>query len=61
MYYAVTGEPFDGKRAVEIGLVNFAVPKAELRQRTFELADRLDKINPAVLRYTRRRFTRSGT
>src|SRR4051812_43165247 len=33
MYYAATGEPFDGKRAVEIGLVNFAVPKAQLREK----------------------------
>jgi trans-feruloyl-CoA hydratase/vanillin synthase len=53
LYYAVTGEPFDGKRAVEIGLVNFAVPKAQLRQKTLEMAARLSKLNPAVLRYTK--------
>ena len=53
MYYATTGEPFDGKRAVEIGLVNFAVPKAQLRAKTMELAERLLKLNPGVVRYTK--------
>ena len=53
LYYAVTGEPFDGKRAVEIGLVNFAAPKIELKARTLEIADKLLKINPAVLRFTK--------
>ena len=52
MYYAMTGDPFDGKLAAQIGLVNFAVPKAQLRERTIELAEKLTKINPAVLRYT---------
>src|SRR5579875_3253289 len=49
-YYTLTGEPFDGKRAAEIGLVNFAVPRAELRAKTMELAQKLMKISPAVLR-----------
>jgi trans-feruloyl-CoA hydratase/vanillin synthase len=53
MYYAATGEPFDGKRAVEIGLVNFAVPKDQLRQKTLEMASRLSKLNPAVVRHTK--------
>lgn len=49
LYYAVTGEPFDGKRAVEIGLANIAVPKADLRERTVEFARKLMAINPSVL------------
>jgi trans-feruloyl-CoA hydratase/vanillin synthase len=49
----VTGEPFDGKRAVEIGLANFAVPKERLRQETVRLADKLMKLNPGVVRYTK--------
>ena len=53
MYYATTGEPFDGKRAAEIGLVNFAVPKAELRIKTMELAQRLLNLNPGVVRFTK--------
>jgi trans-feruloyl-CoA hydratase/vanillin synthase len=53
MYYAVSGEPFNGKRAVEIGLVNFSVPRAELKNKTMELANRLLKLNPSVIRYTK--------
>jgi trans-feruloyl-CoA hydratase/vanillin synthase len=53
MYYAATGEPFDGKRAVELGLANFAVPKERLREETVKLAQKLMKLNPAVLRYTK--------
>ena len=33
LYYAMTGDTFDGKKAKEMGLVNFSVPKAELRER----------------------------
>ena len=53
MYYAVTGDTFDGKRAVEIGLANFAVPKAKLREETVKLANKLMKLNPNVVRYTK--------
>ena len=53
MYYAATGEPFDGKRAVEIGLANFAVPRDQLRAKTIEFANKLEKLNPSVLRYTK--------
>jgi trans-feruloyl-CoA hydratase/vanillin synthase len=53
LYYAVTGEPFDGKRAVEIGLANFAVPQERLRDETMKLAGKLLKLNPGVVRYTK--------
>ena len=53
VYYAATGETFDGKRAVELGLANFAVPAAKLREETMKLADKLAKLNPNVLRYTK--------
>lgn len=53
LYYAMTGDPFDGKKAQEIGLVNFAVPGSELRARTIELANKLKEKNPTVLRYTK--------
>lgn len=53
LYYAVTGETFDGKRAVELGLVNFAVPLKDLRKKTIELAEKLMKLNPSVVRYTK--------
>jgi feruloyl-CoA hydratase/lyase len=53
LYYAVTGDTFDGKRAVEIGLANFAVPKEKLREETVKLAEKLMKLNTNVVRYTK--------
>ena len=50
LYYIMTGDNFDGKRAAEIGLVNFAVPKTELRDRTRALAKKLMEKNPFVMR-----------
>ena len=53
LYYAVTGETFDGKRAVEIGLANVAVPKDKLRDTTLAFAQKLLKLNPGVVRHTK--------
>jgi trans-feruloyl-CoA hydratase/vanillin synthase len=50
MYYVMTGEPFDGRIAAAKGLVNLAVPRAELRDRTRALARVLLEKNPSVLR-----------
>jgi feruloyl-CoA hydratase/lyase len=50
LYYIMTGEPFDGKRAAEIGLVNRAVPASELRQAVRSLAGSLKEKNSVVLR-----------
>jgi feruloyl-CoA hydratase/lyase len=50
MYYILTGLPFDGKKALEMGLVNEAVPHAKLRERTIELAKLLLGKNPHTLR-----------
>jgi len=50
LYYIMTGDNFDGKRAAEIGLVNFAVPKAELKDCTRALAKKLMEKNPFVMR-----------
>ena len=58
LYYAATGEPFDGKRAAEIGLVNFAVPRDQLKAKTKEVADRLLNLNSSVLRFTREAIKR---
>jgi trans-feruloyl-CoA hydratase/vanillin synthase len=49
LYYVLTGEVFDGRKAAEMGLVNEAVPLADLRARTEELARKLLKINPVLL------------
>lgn len=60
MYYIMTGETFDGKRASEMRLVNEAVPLERLRDRTRELAKTLMGKNPFVLRQAKTacRFTR---
>lgn len=50
LYYIMTGETFDGRRAKELGLVNISVPHSELRERTLQLAETLKEKNPAVLR-----------
>jgi trans-feruloyl-CoA hydratase/vanillin synthase len=50
LYYVMTGENFDGRKAASIGLVNEAVPADRLRDRTAELARVLMTKNPAVLR-----------
>jgi trans-feruloyl-CoA hydratase/vanillin synthase len=50
LYYIMTGETFDGRRAAEMGLVNLAVPKEQLRERTRKLALTLLEKNPTVLR-----------
>ncbi len=53
LYYACLGEPFDGREAARIGIINFAVPKAKLKQATIDLARRLMKKSPTVLRATK--------
>lgn len=50
LYYIMTGENFDGVAAQRMGVVNEAVPRAELRARTRELALKLASKNPYVLR-----------
>jgi trans-feruloyl-CoA hydratase/vanillin synthase len=50
LYYTMTGESFGGQRAAEMGLVNFSVPRAELRERTCKLALTLLEKNQTVLR-----------
>jgi feruloyl-CoA hydratase/lyase len=50
MYYVMTGETFDGRKAAAMGLVNEAVPRAELRVRVQKLAATLLEKNPTALR-----------
>ena len=45
----MTGETFDGRKAAAMGLVNEAVPLAELRDRTRKIARYADGEEPAVL------------
>ena len=50
MYYVMTGELFDGKRAAQMRLVNESVPLSQLRERTRALANTLLGKNSMVLR-----------
>lgn len=50
LYYVMTGETFNGKKAAELGLVNESVPLAKLRERTRALAKVLLEKNPHALR-----------
>lgn len=59
MYYILTGEPFGGQRAVEIGLVNESHPLAELDDRVAALAAHLKGLNPAVLRTAKETYRHS--
>lgn len=63
MYYIMTGETFTGKQAAEFKLVNKAVPAAQLKDATRELAKTLMAKNPFVLRQAKTacRFTRDLT
>ena len=56
LYYIMTGDPFDGKKAAEMGLVNRSVPLAELRAETEVLARKLLSKNPTILRHAKSAF-----
>ena len=56
LYYIMTGDPFDGRRAAEIGLVTMAVPRAELETRVQELAAKLKQKDPIALRACKEAF-----
>ena len=53
MYYAMTGDPFDGKQAKQMGFINFSHPKEKLREETVKLAKKLMEKSPAAMRYTK--------
>jgi trans-feruloyl-CoA hydratase/vanillin synthase len=53
MYYAMTGDSFDGKQAKQMGFVNFSYPKERLREETIKLAKKLMEKSPAAMRYTK--------
>ena len=53
LYYAMTGDTFDGRKAKQIGFVNMHFPKAKLKQETIKFARKLMEKSPAALRYTK--------
>jgi feruloyl-CoA hydratase/lyase len=60
MYHALTGEPIDGRTAAEWGLVNEAVPLANLQARVEQLCRVLLQKNPVALKATKDAIRRVG-
>jgi trans-feruloyl-CoA hydratase/vanillin synthase len=56
LFYIMTGRTFDGKRAAELKLVNYAVPRARLRDEVVALANELKQKNPTTLRACKQAF-----
>jgi trans-feruloyl-CoA hydratase/vanillin synthase len=61
LYYIMTGETFDGRKAAAMGLVNEAVPLKDLRGRMRALARTLMEKNPTVLRAAKHAYRRVRT
>jgi feruloyl-CoA hydratase/lyase len=53
LYFSMTGETFDGRRAADMRLVTEAVPAERLRARVIEIAELLKSKNPTVVRGTK--------
>ncbi len=59
LYYIMTGTTFTGAQAAAMRLVNEAVPREQLRERTVELARRLAGFNRVVLEAAKTGFKRA--
>ena len=53
LLYGMTGRTFDGKKAAEIGFVNFSVPLVRLEAETMALASEIAGKDPVALRATK--------
>lgn len=60
MYHALMGENIDGKTAAEWGLVNEALPGAQLKERVEQVARVLMQKNPVALKATKDAMRRVG-
>ena len=58
LYYIMTGLPFGGAKAAQMGLVNESVPRAELKARVRALADILMAKDPDVLNAAKATYKR---
>ncbi len=61
LYYMLTAEQFDGDKAVELGLANVSVPRAELDGETQRVASLIAGKNVHALRYTKKVYERVRT
>jgi trans-feruloyl-CoA hydratase/vanillin synthase len=53
VWFAISGETFDGRTAERVRLVNRAVPRERLREETIAVAERLMRLNPEAVRATK--------
>ena len=58
LYYIMTGELFDGRKAAEMRLVNEVVPLAKLQERVRQICDSLLEKNPVTLKAAKDTFKR---
>lgn len=56
LFYILTGRTFDGKKAAEMHLVTYAVPRERLRDEVLTVARELLAKNPATLRACKEAF-----
>ncbi len=56
LWYGMTGRPFDGSTAAKIGLINLAVPKADLKVETMALARELAAKDPHAMAATKEAY-----
>jgi feruloyl-CoA hydratase/lyase len=61
LLYVMTGRTFDGRKAAEMGLVNWSVPRERLRAEVEALARELLEKNPVVLRAAKLGFKHAQT
>ena len=59
MLYALTGRPMTGRIAAEIGLINYAVPRQDLRDDVMALAHEIAAKDASALQATREIYTNS--
>jgi trans-feruloyl-CoA hydratase/vanillin synthase len=59
LYYSLMGEPFDGKRAAETGLITKAVPRDQLYPEVRRIAEALREKDPVGLRVAKDVFKNS--
>jgi trans-feruloyl-CoA hydratase/vanillin synthase len=60
VYYAMTGETFDARRAAEIKFINKAVPREQLHDEVYALARKLAAMDGAALRITKEALKQVG-
>ena len=60
LYYALSGDTFNGIEAQKMGLVRFAWPKAELRDKTRELAMKVGVKNRSAARAIKHAWRKMG-